>query len=120
MEKAVASGFAKTLRQNMEHQQVEEIFSGYSPGTIFPAFGMDIAEGDHAVLAAEDVLFLNDTFIQIFAKVNDRFVAAAYFLAVDHPVFRGVGWYPEIVVNDCLQELCPENLCQSFEEYEGI
>lgn len=84
----------------MEHQQIKEIFSGHCPCAIFLASGMDLAEGDHAVLAAEDVLFLDDAFIQIFTKVNDRFAAAADFLAVDHPLFRGVGWYPEIVVNE--------------------
>jgi hypothetical protein len=51
----------------MEHQQVEEIFSGHSPCTIFSAFGVDISESDHTVVAAEDVLFLNDAFIQVLA-----------------------------------------------------
>ena len=121
MQKAVAPGFTKTFRQDMEHQQVKEIFSGNRPRPIFFAFGVDIAKGDHAVLTADDVLFLDDTFIQVFAEVNNRLVAAADLLAVDNPLFWGSGWYSQIMVNDCLQEFRPEDFCQGFmaEEISG-
>ncbi len=70
----------------MKHQQVKEIFSGHRSCPIFFAFGMDIAESDHTVLAAEDVLFLDDAFIEVLAKVDEGLVAAADFLAVNNPL----------------------------------
>ena len=112
MEKAVASGFAKTFRQNMKHQQVKEIFAGHRSCPRFFAFGMDIAESDHTVLAVEDVLFLDDAFIQVLTKVDESLVAAADFLAVNNPLLRSVGRYSQVPVNDRFHELCPEDLCQ--------
>lgn len=100
---------------------MEEIFSGNRPRPIFFAFGVDIAKGYHAVLTADDVLFLNDTFIQVLAEVNDCLVASADILAVDNPLFWGIAWYSQILVNNCLQEFRPEDLCQGFmaEEISG-
>jgi hypothetical protein len=79
MEKAVASGFAKTLWQNMKHQQVKGIFAGHRSCPIFLTFGMDISESDLAVFAAKDVLFLNDFFIQILPKLNKKLITMRYF-----------------------------------------
>ena len=50
----------------VKHQEVKEIFSGNRSRPIFIAISGDIAECYHAVLTAQDVLFLNDAFIQIF------------------------------------------------------
>jgi len=75
---------------------------------------VDITERDAAVLTAYDVLFLDDTFVQILAEVDDRFVAVADFFAVDNPLFWCFGRYSQIPVNNCFQEFCPENFCQGF------
>ena len=75
---------------------------------------MDITERDAAVLTAYDVLFLDDTFVQILAEVDDRFVAVADFFAVDNPLFWCFGRYSQIPVNDCFREFCPENFGQGF------
>ena len=93
MEKAIGSGSSKALRQDVLHQQVEEIFSRNRSGPIRVTFCVDITERDFAVLTAYDVLFLDDPFVQILAEVNDRFVAVAHFFAVDNPFFWCAGRY---------------------------
>ena len=60
VQKSITPGSAKSLWQNMEHEQVEKIFSGDGPGSLLAGFGMEIPEGDHAVFALEDILFPND------------------------------------------------------------
>lgn len=44
----------------MEHEQVKEIFARNGSGPLFSAFGMAIPEGDHAVLAVQDIFFPDD------------------------------------------------------------
>lgn len=70
MDEAVASGFTETFRQNMEHQQVKKVFPWHSSGSILVGFGVKIPEGDLAVLAGQNVFFLDDPFVKIFAKID--------------------------------------------------
>ena len=61
----------------MEHEQVEEILAFDCPGSILSAFGMTIAEGDHAVPALQDVLLPDDSPVQISSEVNQGLFAIA-------------------------------------------
>jgi len=121
MEEPVTSGPAKALWQDMEHEQIEEIFSGDGFGSVFPCFGMEIPEGDIAVLAFKNILFPDDTPVQISAKINDCLVAVADVFAVNNPLFRAIFRYPQVIVNNGLEDLCPEDLCQGLvaEEIPG-
>jgi len=112
VQKSITPGSAKSLWQNMEHEQVEKIFSSDGPGFVMAGFGMEIPDGDHAVFALKDVLFPNDTPIQVSAKINDCLVTVADVFAVNNPLFRTISGYPQAIVNKGLQELCPEDLCQ--------
>jgi hypothetical protein len=94
----------------MEHEQVEKMFSSDGPGSVLAGFGMEIPEGDHAVFALEDILFPDDAPVQVSAKINDCLVAVAGVFAVNNPLFRTIFGYSQAIVNNGLQELCPEEL----------
>ena len=111
MEKAVASGSAKSFRQDMEHEQVEKFFASDAPGSVFSRFCVEVAEGNHAVFTAQDILFPENTPVQVFAEVDNGFVPSADVLAVYHPLRRAVFGYAQALVNKGLQKFCPENLC---------
>lgn len=105
----------------MEHEQVEEIFSRNGPGSVLSGFGMKIPEGDHTVLAAENVLFLDNASVEVSAQVNEGFVAFADVFTVNDPLLRTISGYLQAVVDKGLQELCPEYFCQGLmiEEITG-
>jgi len=121
MEKTVTPGPAKALWQHMEHEQIEKIFPGDGPASVLPGFGMEIPEGDYAVFALQDILFPDDAPVQISAKINDCLVAVADVFAVNNPLFRAIFGHAQTVVNNELQDLCPEDLCQGLvaEEIPG-
>ena len=54
----------------MEHQQVEKIFSGDYFGLVLLCFGMKIPESDHTIFAFQDILFLNNAPVEIFAEIH--------------------------------------------------
>ena len=121
MEKTVTPGPAETLRQHMEHEQIEKIFPGDGPASILPGFGMEIPEGDHAVFALQNILFPDDAPVEISTKINDCLVAVADVFAVNDPLFRAILGHAQTVVNNGLEDFCPEDLCQSLvaEEIPG-
>jgi len=63
MEKPVTPYSAKAFRENVPHQQPEEIFSRNGSGPIFPGPGMDISESDHSIFTFQDILLLNNAFV---------------------------------------------------------
>lgn len=105
----------------MEHEQIEKIFPGDGPASVLPGFGMEIPEGDYAVFALQDILFPDDAPVQISAKINDCLVAVADVFAVNNPLFRAIFGHAQTVVNNELQDLCPEDSCQGLvaEEIPG-
>lgn len=121
MEKTVTSGPAEALWQHMEHEQIEKIFSGDGLGPVLPGFGMEIPEGDHAIFALQDILFPNDALVEISTKINDCLIAVADVFAVNNPLFRTIFGHPQVIINNGLEDLCPEDLCQSLvaEEIPG-
>ncbi len=60
MEETIRPCPSKSSGQHMEHEQVEEVgtFDGSDP--VFSAFGMAVAEGDHAIPALQNVLLPDD------------------------------------------------------------
>lgn len=121
MEKTVTPGSAKTLRQHMEHEQIDKIFPGDGPASILSGFGMEIPEGDHAVCALQDILFPDDAPVEISAKINDCLVAVADVFAVNDPLFRAISGHAQTVLNNGLEDFCSEDLRQSLvaEEIPG-
>ena len=75
---------------------------------------MEIPEGNHAVFAGEDVFFLDDTPIEVFAQVDDGLTAIADAFAIDHPLLRAILGYHQAFIDDGLKEFCPKNRCQCF------
>jgi hypothetical protein len=70
MEETVIPDPAKAFWQNMEHQQVEEIFTGDRSGLALLCFGIEIPESDHTVFAFQNILFLDNTPVKISAEIN--------------------------------------------------
>lgn len=112
MEETVAPGPTKTLRQHMEHEQIEKIFPGDGPDPVFSGFGMKIPERDHTVFAVQDILFADDAAIEISAKINECVIAVADVFAVNDPLFRAIIGHAQAVINNGLQNFCPEDSCQ--------
>jgi len=66
---------------------------------------MEIPEADHAVFALQDIVFPDDSPIEISAKINDCLVTVADVFAVNDPLFRAIFGYPQVIVNNGLQDL---------------
>jgi hypothetical protein len=75
---------------------------------------MEIPEGNHTVFALEDIIFPDNTPVQVFAEIDDYLVAVAHFFAINNPLAGAVVRHPQTVINKCLQELCPEDFCQGL------
>lgn len=114
MKEPVASCPAKAFRQHMEHKQVEELIPTDCPGSIFSRLGMKIPEGDHAVFAGEDILFLDDTPVKVSAQIDDGLTAVADTFAIDNPLFRAIPGYHQPLIDHGLKEFCPKDLCHGF------
>ncbi len=73
-------------------QQPQEILTGEGAG--FIAFGLAAAvpEGDSAVVAGEDVLFLDHAPVEMASEIHQGLVAATDALAIDDPVLGMAGW----------------------------
>ncbi len=75
---------------------------------------MKISEGDHPVFTLQDILFPNDAPVQISTKINDCLIAVADVFAVNNPLFRIIFGHSQVIVNNGLQDFCPEDLCQGL------
>jgi hypothetical protein len=80
----------------MAEDQPKELGAGQRTGLHFSGFAVLVAEGDLTVTTSDDVLFLNDAFIQIAPKIDQRLVAAADGLDVDDPGFGDRNLLPAV------------------------
>ena len=92
----------------MEHEEIEEIFTPHGPCPVLAALGMHVAEGDHAILTAQDILLPDHPPVEVPAKIDDRLVAVAHIPAVDHPLFGAVTGHLQAAVHQGLEEFGPE------------
>lgn len=90
MEKAVVATAPQALGQDVTQQQPQEVRPGQGAGFL-GAGVVGIAEGHLTVRVAQDVLLRQHPAIEIAAKVDQRLVPVADWLAVDHPLGRQVG-----------------------------
>lgn len=86
MKESITPDSVKTLGQDMVHEQTKKFFSGHDPCFVFFGLCGQVAEGHHTVFAAKDVLFLNDSPVKIFSKVDDGLVAVADAFAMSNPL----------------------------------
>jgi hypothetical protein len=122
MKEPVTPSPAKSLWQDMKHEQIKELFSAHSPGPVLSGLGMLVAEGDHTVLASQDVLFPDNTPVEIPPKINDGLVSVTDFLAISDPFFGAILGQFQALIDQGFQHLCPENLCQCLfiEKVSGL
>ena len=92
IKKSVRPRPTKTLWQNMAHEQIKELFSTHGLGSILSGLGMLVAESHPTIFASQDVLFLNDTPVEILPKIDDGLVAVAYVFAMSDPLFGAIFW----------------------------
>ncbi len=110
MEKTIGPCPAQSSWQHIVQKQGEKGLGRDGSGPIFPAFGMAVAERDHAVLAVEDILFPDDAPVQVTAQIDKGLLAVAHVLAVNHPLFGAIGGNRQLVFDQGLEEFCPEHL----------
>ncbi len=91
MQKAVVARPPEALGQHVLQDQVQEGRAAYGAHHALAGLAVPIAETHLAVLAGEDVLFLNHAPIQIAAQIDQGLLAVAHALAVDHPLRRHAG-----------------------------
>ncbi len=103
---------AKALGQDVLKHQREELRTGQ--GAVFPAvaLGVAVAEGHLSVLAREDVLLADDPAVEIAPEVDQRLLAAADVLAVNHPILRVSGRQTQPRRGDGGQQLAAEDFRQ--------
>lgn len=114
VEKAITPCSAKAFWQHMQHKQVEELFTAHGPGSYLPGFGVKVPEGDPAVLAAQDILFPDDTPVEVSAKIDDGLIAVTDTFAINNPFPGGFWGHLQSLVNQSLQHLGPEDFSQGF------
>lgn len=114
MKEAVISYPAKPLGQDMEHEQIKELFSAHCPGPVLSGFGVQIAKGHHTFFASQDVFFLNDNPVEIPPKIDDGFVAVANVFTIDDPFFGAIPGQFQALIDQGFHHLCPENLGQGL------
>jgi len=98
----------------MKHEQVEEVLAFNGPGPDFSAFGMAIAESDHAVPALDNVLFPDDAPVQVAAKIYKGLFAVACILAVNHPLGGAIMGNRQVFFDQGLEQFRPEHLGEGF------
>ena len=114
VEKAVTPCPSKPLWQYVQHKQVEELFSAHGSGSVLPGLGVKVPEGNPAVFAAQDILFPDDTAVEVSAKIDDCLVAVTDTLAVNNPFPGAIFGYPQPLVNQSLQHLGSEDFGQGL------
>jgi hypothetical protein len=121
MKETITPDLAKSSWQNMLQQEVKKIRPIDGSGFVFFCLGMEIPERDHTVFTLENIFFPDHSPVKISAKINNCFVAFADIFAVHNPLLWAVFGHLQVKINNCLQKLCPEDLCQGFmtEEIPG-
>jgi len=114
VEETVTAHPPKSLGKYMKHKQVKELFPADGPGSVFFGLGVKVPEGDLAVFAAQDILFPDDTPVEVSAEINDCLVAVTDTLAVDNPFAGAIFGHPQPLVNQSLQHLGPEDFGQGL------
>ena len=100
VQKAEVAGPPEALGQDMPEDQPKELNTGQRASPHLSALAVLITKGYLAVPAGDNVLFLDDAFIQIAPQINQRLVAAANGLDVDDPGF-GI---PVRQIKSCLRD----------------
>jgi hypothetical protein len=98
----------------MQHKQVEELFTAHGSGSYLSGFGVNVSEGDPAVLAAQDILFSDHTPVEVSAKIDDGLIAATDMLAINNPFPGAFFGHLQPLVNRSFQHLGPEHFGQGF------
>jgi len=122
MQKPVTAGPAESPWQDVLHEQVEKLLPGNGSGPAGSGFGVKIPVGDHPVFILQDILFTDDTPIEVLAEIDDSLIAVAHILAVNYPVlWTGFG-HVQAMLNHGLQQFCPEDFGQGLvvEEIAGV
>ena len=114
VEKAIAACSPKAFWQYMEHKQVEELFTAHGAGFYLPGFGVKVPEGDPVVLAGQDILFPDNTPVEVSAKIDDGLIAVTDTLTINNPFKGGFFGHSQPLVNQSLQHLGPEDFSQGF------
>lgn len=91
MQKAEVARAPEALGQDMSENQPEELGAGQCSGAHLSGFAVLITKSHLTVPAGNNVLLLDDAFIKIAPKINQRLVAAADRLDVDDPFFGVTG-----------------------------
>ncbi len=76
----------------MLHQQPQEVFAWHRLMHHLPGFTVLIPVGYFAILTGNNVFFLNDTTIEITAKLDESFSATTDGFAVYYPCCRMLLW----------------------------
>ena len=113
---------AKSLWQYMEHEQVKKFLSAHGFGFVCFRFGGPVAKGHLAVFTSQDVLFPNNSPIEIIPKIYDGLVAVANVFTMSYPFFGAISGYFQALINQGFQHLCPKNPGQSLfiEKVSGL
>ncbi len=88
MQKAEVSRAAETFRQHVLPNHPQELGAGKRLAFRLSRFGIGKTKGHLSLVAGDDILFTDDTAIKIAPEVNERLLAAAHGLAIDHPCLR--------------------------------
>ena len=81
--------------QHMLEDEPQELDARQGSGFHPLGLGLSITKGDLAALAAQDILFLNHTPIEIAAEIDQGLFAAADGFAIHDPLFRIAGGQPK-------------------------
>ena len=114
VQKAVVAASPEAFGQDVLEHQLEEV--GAADGAAHHLFGFAVAPsvGDVAILAADDVLFLNDTAVQVSAQVDQGFAAIAHALEIDDPFVGHACGQTQTQLAQGIEHLGPKHLGQGL------
>ena len=101
VQKTVVSDAAKAFGQNMLQDKPYKVFTFEGAATDFSGTGLDVSEGDVAVLAGDDVAFTDDAPVQVPRQVFQSGQTFAGKSAVNHPFLGNRVGYAESGVGQC-------------------
>jgi len=125
MQEAVVPRPPKALGQDMLQDQVQEVGAGQRADLGFSALAVAVAEADLAaavVIAGEEVGLADHTAIEVTPQIDQRLLAVADALAVDHPFPRQRPGRMEAGLRERRQQLGAKHLGERLvaEEIAGL
>ncbi len=88
VQKTEVAGTPEAFGQYMLENQAQELCAGQGSGAHLPGLAILVTESNLTLVGGNNIFFLDHAFVEIAAKIEQRFFTAADRLAIDDPGLR--------------------------------